>query len=312
MSALPHAMLNAAPASDAAAVDDAGKGEDPGVAKPVEERQELIIEPRPGLRGLDVAELWRYRELLYFLVWRDVKVKYKMAMLGVLWAVLVPTMSALIYGVFGMALDLKAPGTEAPYLLWMLAGVVPWMFLQRGFTDGGLSLLNHQSLLTKIYMPRLFIPTGSVGGALFDLALMLIVFTLAAVGFSAAGMFVPTWKIVFVPALLFLSVAAALGTSFLLSALIVLYRDLRFLIQFLSQFGLWLSGVVLPTSELGRYEWMLAYNPYAGIINAWRYCLVGSELRWDFVLGSVISCPILLVVGVFYFRRVERRFADIA
>ncbi|MEL7239500.1 MAG: hypothetical protein AAGK78_11625, partial [Planctomycetota bacterium] len=164
MSALPHAMLNAAQASDATAVDDVAGD----VVQSIEDRPELVIEPRPGLRGLDVAELWRYRELLYFLVWRDVKVKYKMAMLGVLWAVLVPTFSALLYGVFGLFMGLQSAVPGVPYLLWMLAGIVPWMFLQRGFTDGGLSLLNHQSLLTKIYMPRLFIPAGSIGGALFD------------------------------------------------------------------------------------------------------------------------------------------------
>ena len=279
---------------------------------PAEVRQEIVIQPRKGLRGLDLREIWQYRELLGFLVWRDVKVKYKMAMLGVAWAVLVPTIHAAIYSIFGLFMGMQDRVPDVPYPLWMLAGVVPWLFIQRSFNDGGLSLLNHQALLTKIYMPRLFIPAGSIGGALFDMGLMLGIFVLSAGIYAATSGYVPPIQILLVPVVLVLTVVAAFGTATLLSALIVLYRDLRFLIQFLSQFGLWLSGVAIPTSIFGKYEWVLAFNPYAGLISAWRWCLVGTDLNIPMLIGSCVGSPLLLLVGVLYFRRVERRFADIA
>ena len=125
----------------------------------------LVIEPRKGWRGVDWAELYRYRELLYFLVWRDVKVRYKMAIFGFAWALAVPLLSMLVYGVVGMAAGLNDE-IAAPYFFWMLAGLLPWQFIQRGLSDGGQSLVNHASLMSKIYMPRLFIPASSCGGAI--------------------------------------------------------------------------------------------------------------------------------------------------
>lgn len=294
------------------AENEAGSSAAPSTdAPPAEPYETLVIEARKGWRGVDWHELFRYRELLYFLVWRDVKVRYKMAIFGFAWAIAVPVMSMLVYGVVGMAAGL-ADEVEAPYFLWMLAGLLPWQFIHRGLSDGGQSLVNHASLMSKIYMPRLFIPASSCGGALVDLAISLGVLGALAGYYAGRGDFSPGWHLLAVPPLLILTAVATLGTAILLSAMTVLYRDLKFLIPFMSQFGLWLSGVVFPTSIFGRYELLLAINPYAGIVSGWRSALVGAPWNWPLLAGSIILSPILLWVGVRYFRRVERRFADIA
>lgn len=276
------------------------------------EMETLVIEPRRGWQAVDWAELYRYRELLYFLIWRDVKVKYKMAILGFAWAIFVPLFSMLIYGTFGLLLGLKFEGSSAPYMLGMYAGLIPWLFLQRSITDGGQSLVNQQPLMSKIYMPRLFLPSAACGGAMVDMVISTGIFVLLAVGFAASGSFEPTWNLLAVPLLALLTVAAGLGTAILLSGLTVLYRDLRFLIPFMTQFGLWLSGVAFPTSIMGKYEWLLMFNPYAGIISGWRSALIGMPWQPLLLLGSLVLTPLLLVIAVVSFRRVERRFADVA
>ncbi len=284
----------------------------PPLPAPAErELETLVIEPRKGYRGIDWQEMWRYRELLYFLVWRDVKVKYKMAVLGFAWALAVPVLQTLVYGVFGRFAGLSDE-VQAPYFLYMLAGLLPWIYLQRSISDGGLSLVNQQALMSKIYLPRLFIPATSAGGGLVDMAISFAVFLALAGWYVARGEFVPSWQALAVIPLLVLTVIAAVGTAFLLSALTVLYRDLRFLIPFITQFGLWLSGVPFPPSIFGRWQSLMALNPYAGIVSGWRSALVGEPWRPQLLVGSLILCPLLLLVGVWYFRRVERRFADIA
>ena len=296
------------------ALADVSRGRDVAsgqAAHPSREPEVLVIEPRKGYRGVDWTELWRYRELLYFLVWRDVKVKYKLAVLGFAWAVAVPVLSMLVYGMFGNFAGL-ADKVKSPYFLFMLAGLLPWLFIQRSISDGGQSLVNQQALMSKIYMPRLFIPASSCGGALVDMGISLVLFCVIAAWYALRGEFVLSWQVLAVVPLLALTVVAALGTAFLLSALTVLYRDLRFLIPFISQFGLWLSAVPFPLKILGDWKPYLALNPFAGIVSGWRSALVAQPWEWELLAGSIVISPLLLVLGVWYFRRVERRFADIA
>jgi len=274
---------------------------------------EVVIRPSRGWVGLDVPELWRNRELLFFLVWRDVKAKYKQAALGFAWALFVPLVSMAIYSIFGSLSGLSGKiSKDIPYALYVFAGLTPWLFIQRSLTDGGMSLITQQSLLSKIYMPRLYLPTAAIGNALVDLLISLALLSALAAYFAITQGFVPSRNIVFLPLVLLLAIIAALGLAFLASAAIVMYRDLKFVIPFFGQFGLWLSAVVVPPETLGSYRVWLALNPLAGIISSFRTCIVGTPLDVPLVVSSVVCCPILFVLGVFYFKRVERRFADIA
>ena len=290
------------------------------VAQPAGGHEETtVIEPRRGWIGVDVAELWRYRELLYFLVWRDLKVKYKMAVLGVLWAFAVPVVSMVIYGVVGRAagFDQFLPA-GTPYYVWMLTGLLPWLFLSRNISEGGMALVNQQPLMTKIYMPRLYLPAAACGGALVDLGIYFGLLVVVGAFNAAAYGWVPSWQIVFLPLLLVVTTAAAMGLALTLSALTVLYRDLRFLIPFGVQFGLWLSAVPYPMALFkgedggGLKYWLFALNPLAGLVSGWRSAVTGTPWQPVHLTTAVIGSVLMLVVGLFYFRRVERRFADIA
>ncbi len=283
---------------------------------PLDDRPVQVIEPRSS--GIDAAylrELVTHRELLYFLVWRDVKVRYKMAALGLAWALVVPLVSSLIYGIIGMLLGF-GEGGKAPWLLVLAAGMTPWMFLQKCVNDGGQSLVNNQQLLSKIYLPRVFIPAAACGTAMVDMLMAFLVAAGFGIYFASTGEYTPTWNLLAIPLLVPLTLLAGAGTAVLLSGITVLYRDVRFLIPFFTQFGLWLSAVVFPLEDidkaLGGKSWILAINPYAGIVSAWRSAIIGDAWNWPLIAGSVIISPLLLLAGIAYFRRVERRFADIA
>ena len=326
--------LSVPPAAPAAAsVDEAALSH--------EGYQELVIRPRRGWIGVDWGEMLRFRELLYFLVWRDVKVKYKQAVFGAMWAIAVPIVSVIIYSFIGtFAGFANRTMAGVPYLVWVYSGVLPWVFLQNSINGGGMSLVNNQALMSKVYLPRLFIPLSTIGGALVDMALSGSVFVCVVLFYilktsvdHTPGWFCPSWQIVFIPFLMILLVVAAMGITFLLSALTVMYRDLRFIVPFITQLGIWLTCVAIPQTifvkyvtvngvvqldEAGQkliahdYRPWLALNPLAGIIQAFRSAILGDQWQWLQLGTSVIFCFSLLVFGLFYFKRVERRFADIA
>lgn len=286
---------------------------------------QTVIQPKRGWIGVDWGELWSHRELLYFLIWRDVKVKYKQAIFGSAWAIVVPLVSVIIYSLIGQFAGFAGKLGEggAPYTVYIYAGLLPWLFLQTAINGGGLALVNNQTLLSKIYMPRLFIPAATIGSALVDMAMSSIVF-IGMVAFYCIklhGSWLPSWQIVYLPLMIVLLMVAALGVSFLLSALTIMYRDLRFIIPFITQLGIWLTAVVYPQAifikhhadgTIADYRSWLALNPLAGIISGFRSCILGTEWQWTQVLSSAIVCPLILILGIFYFKRVERRFADIA
>ena len=269
---------------------------------------ELIIRPRKGWIAIDWSEIGHYRELLYFLIWRDVKIRYKQTVLGVVWAVLQPVFTMLVFTtIFGRFA--KIPSENLPYAVFVYAGLLPWTFFANGVTHAGQSLVSQQNLLTKIYFPRLFVPTAAVGGGLVDLA---ISFGVYAVILTIYGI-VPSWGVVFVPLLVLFTVMAALGLGCTLAALTVSYRDFRYVVPFMVQALMYLSPVVYPVSLIpSQYHWLLAINPMAGIIDAYRSAILGKP--WNLttlaVSGSITIA--LLVFGMFYFRKTERRFADIA
>ena len=283
---------------------------------PPESQAELIIKPRRGWIAVDWRELWNHRELLYFLVWRDVKVRYKQAILGIAWAVLAPIMSVLvfsfIFGRRGLQMNTSLPeGLQDKTSLFIFAGLIPWMFISHGIGTGGLSLVNQQNLLSKIYMPRLFIPASTIGSGLVDMFIASAVFLVWMAGMGYA----PSPMILLLPLLVLLTVLLSLGLAFVLSAATVTYRDLRFLIPFITQIGMWMSFVIVPhkTMMSGKWEYLMLLNPFFGVVDAFRSCIFhGWGWRPWHLLASVIWTLGILAFGLFYFRKTERRFADIA
>jgi lipopolysaccharide transport system permease protein len=269
---------------------------------------ELIIRPRRGWIGLDWRELLHYRELLYFLVWRDVKVRYKQTVLGVAWAVLQPLFSMLIFTfIFGRFA--KIPSENLPYAVFVYAGLLPWQFFANGLTLAGQSLVNQQNLLTKVYFPRLFVPTASIGAGLVD---MMISFGVYAAILAVYGI-VPSWQVIYLPLLVLLTCVTVLGFSYLLAALTVSYRDFRFVIPFMVQAWMYASPVIYPVSMVPpQYQWLLGLNPMVGIIDAFRAAILGKEWNLPMLGMSILIGCGMFVFGMFYFRKVERRFADIA
>ena len=322
LTAMEAALTEAAQtdAAPAAAANAAARANDPD-PQPQADSIELVIEPRRGWIGVNWNELLRNRELLYFLVWRDIKVRYKQAVLGVGWAVLQPVTPMLVFTlIFGVAAKLKSHLPQGlPYSVFVLAGLLPWQLFMTSLTAGGMSLVNQQHLLTKIYFPRLFIPTSVVGGALVDLGVASTIFLLLLL---VTGI-VPTWAVVLLPLLLALTVMLSLGMAYLLSALTVTYRDFRFLIPFMAQLWMWLSFVAFPPGmvEGSRWRWVLALNPMYPIIAAYRKILLGGVpglkdsdigFHWHYLTLAVVLSVAVFLLGLFYFRRTERRFSDIA
>ncbi len=291
------------------------ESESPPVAGNRGDQPELVIKPRKGWIAVDWRELWTHRELMYFLVWRDVKVRYKQAILGIAWAVLAPVMSVavftLIFGARGLGSNVHLP-PNLDTSLFIFAGLIPWLFISQAINNGGLSLVNSQHLLTKIYMPRLFIPASTIGSSLVD---MFIGFGVFCCLMLIKG-YAPSPQIVLLPLLVLLTVMLALGMAFILSAMTVTYRDLRFLIPFITQIGMWISAVVFPYKGVGalaKHEWILLFNPFFGIVDSFRSALFpGWGWRPWHLLASVVWTFAILVFGLFYFRKTERRFADIA
>lgn len=278
------------------------------------EDHELIIEARRGWIAIDWSELYRYRELYFFLVWRDLKVRYKQTVLGVAWAVLQPVMYVLIFTtIFGNAAGLKnylPVHLQDKYPLFVLVGQIPWQIFSVAMSLGGMSLINQQHLLTKIYFPRLFIPAATVGGAVVD---MVIAFGIAVV-MMAWYQFIPPISIIALPFLILITVMACLGVAYTLSALTVTYRDFRFIVPLMVQVLMYASFVGYPVEIIkgSRYEPLFMLNPMFGIVSGYRSAILGTPWQvTPLVVASVISI-VLFVFGLFYFRRTERRFADIA
>ena len=268
----------------------------------------LVIQPRTGWIAIDWRELWTSREILAFLILRDVKVRYKQTVLGVLWAALQPLFTMVIFTViFGSFA--KIPSEGFPYAIFVFAGLLPWTYFANAVTQASQSLVNQQALLTKIYLPRLFVPGSAVGGGLIDLAVSGIVF-LAIMAFYRVA---PGWGFLAVPFLVLATTAAALGVGLSLAALTVTYRDFRYVVPFMIQSWMYISPVIYPVSVVPvKWQWALALNPMAGMIDAFRSALLGTPWNLTTLAVSSVSALVFLVFGLFYFRKTERRFADVA
>jgi lipopolysaccharide transport system permease protein len=277
---------------------------------------EIEIRARRGWVAIDFKELIFYRELLYFLVWRDVKVRYKQTVLGAAWAILQPVLNVIIQTVifgtvagFASKLPPELKARHVPYSLFNYAGILPWMLFATGCAGGGMSLMSQQNLLTKIYFPRLFVPAAVIGAGLMDMAISFAVFFVLMACYGVA----PPWTVIFVPLLVLMTVLVSAGMAFLFSCLIVTYRDFRFLLPFIVSTWQFCSPVGYPLDPRRQWiRWLLRLNPLYGIINAYRSVLLGQN--WDFpALGmAVLETAAVLLFGMYYFKKTERRFADLA
>jgi lipopolysaccharide transport system permease protein len=271
------------------------------------ELHEIIIEPKSAIMSFHWKELWRYRELLRFLTIRDIKVRYKQTVLGSLWAILQPFLSMVVFTIFFGQLA-KIPSDNLPYPIFVYTALLPWQFFSNGISNAGNSLVASSNLISKIYFPRIIIPTASLGAGLLD---FLIAFSILIVMMFYYSVF-PGVGIIMLPLLILLVAITALGVGMILSALNVAYRDFRYVIPFLVQFWLFATPVIYPISIMPeKWRWLMNLNPMSGLITTFRSCLLNAPILWTDLLISGFVSIALFVVGLVYFNRMERRFADI-
>lgn len=266
------------------------------------------IQASSGWLGLNLRELWAYRELLYFLVWRDIKVRYKQTVLGAGWAIIQPLFTAIIFSLFFGNVG-KLPSDGLPYMLFSYMGLVPWTFFANGLTQSSNSLVNSAHLISKVYFPRLAVPLASVLAGLVDFALAFVVL----IGFMLFYGVSPTWNIVWLPFFLLLAFVTALGVGLWFSAMNVQFRDIRYITPFLTQVWLFASPIAYSSSMLHE-PWRTIYglNPMAGVVEGFRWALVGTGSGpGAVVFASAAVALAVLVSGAFYFRRMEKTFADV-
>lgn len=292
------------------AVGEAGPGEAPPANKDapaVDDLPVTIIRPSQGWVSLKLHELWEYRELLYFLTWRDVKVRYKQTALGAAWAIIQPLFTMVVFSLFFGRLA-GIPSDGVPYPIFSYTALLPWSYFAQALTQSSNSLVGSANLLSKVYFPRLVIPLSAVLGGVLDFAIAFVVLLGMMVFYQIA----PTPAIALLPLFLLLALVTALGVGLWLSALNVEYRDVRYTLPFLTQFWLFATPVAYPSSLLSE-PWRTIYgvNPMVGVVEGFRWALLGTNPPGPMLLVSAAVAIALLVSGAFYFRRMERTFADV-
>ena len=270
----------------------------------------VVYQRRKGWKALDLRELWSYRELVYFLTWRDILVRYKQAVLGVAWVVLQPVLTMVVFTtVFNQLLGVESPNKAIPYAVFSYSGLLAWQFFAGAMSRSGTSLVASSNLLTKIYFPRLAIPLAAVLAGVVDFCISFVVLFVIMAIYGIT----PTINTLFVPLLLVLTFAAALGTGLWLSAVNVLYRDVQYIIPFLVQLWMFVSPVIYSIDKIpsGGLRTVYAINPMTGIIGGFRWALLGDPFPGTYLWLSVGVITVIVAGGLFYFKRIERVFADV-
>jgi lipopolysaccharide transport system permease protein len=275
-------------------------------------RHQTIIQPSKGWFSLQLGALWHYRELLYFLVWRDIKVRYKQTALGVTWVILQPVVSMVVFTfLFGNLLGV--PSGDVPYPIFSYAALLPWNYFASSINKSSTSLVMNTNLVTKVYFPRMVIPISSVLSGLVDFGFGFLVL----IGLMIYFRIPPTWTILFLPAFLFLAMLTALGFGFWLSALNVRYRDINYLVPYLIQIWMYLTPVIYSVTLIPeQYQFLMALNPMTAVVGGFRWALLGSYLAdaqapVDVIIFSFLLSLLVLITGAVFFRRTERTFADV-
>jgi lipopolysaccharide transport system permease protein len=272
--------------------------------------QDVIIIEAGRLKRDYWLELWRYRELFQVLAWRDLSVRYKQTVIGILWALIRPLLTMLVLTViFGRIAKLPSDG-NTPYALVVFAGILPWTFFATGLTEASNSLISNANLISKVYFPRLIVPAAAIVVALVDLLISFSIMLALMVWYQ----FWPSWHIVFLPAFVLFAFLTSIGPSLWISALNVKYRDFRYIIPFIVQFGLYVSPIGFSSNVIPN-QWRLVYslNPIVGVIDGFRWCLLGgqSELYLPGQIFSIAATAFFLWFGVRQFRKTEKTFADL-
>ncbi|MGB7314495.1 MAG: ABC transporter permease [Nodosilinea sp.] len=270
---------------------------------------ELIIEAG-RTEAQYFRDLWRYRELFYFLAWRDILVRYKQTAIGVAWALIRPFLTMVVFTVvFGRLANLPTEGS-APYPILVFSALLPWQFFSNALSECSNSLITNANLISKVYFPRLVVPTSAVIVSFVDFLISGIIL----LGLLAWYQEIPSWRVVMLPVFIAIAFAAAMGAGLWLAALNVQYRDFRYVVPFLVQFGLYISPVGFSSSIIpDRWRLLYSLNPMVGVIDGFRWAIIGGDvaLYWPGFLLSMLLVALLLVTGVLYFRRMERTFADV-
>ncbi|MET0647315.1 MAG: ABC transporter permease, partial [Pyrinomonadaceae bacterium] len=266
-----------------------------------------VLRPETAGVQLNLADLWAYRELLYFLTWRDIKVRYKQTLMGVAWVVLQPLLTMVIFTVVFTRFAKMEDGA-IPYPLFAYAGLLLWTFFSIAVTSGTNSLISNTSLVTKVYFPRAFIPAAAVGAGLVDLSVGAVPLLALAVYYRVQV----TWGLLLLPFFVLLGAALALSVGMIASALTVRYRDLRHALPFLLQLWMFASPVLYPLSLVPpQWRWAFALNPLTGVLEGFRASLTGTGFDWSLVAVPLVAAPVLVCVAYYIFRRLEDTFADV-
>jgi lipopolysaccharide transport system permease protein len=275
----------------------------------------FLIRPSRGLGSLNLRDLWIFRELVYFLTWRDIKVRYKQTVLGAAWAILQPVLQMVIFTfLFNRVANLSSEGF--PYPIFNFTALLPWRLFAKAMNDAGRSLVGNRNMITKVYFPRLVIPLASVLGGVLDFMIAFLVLTviIAVYHFSPqlGFQYQPTWRLLTLPIFFMMAIVTAVGVSLWLSALNVLYRDVGHILPFLTELWFFVTPIVYSSSEIPEtLRLFYALNPMTGVIEAFRWALLNTQFPLGSVLWiSALVTVIILVSGLFYFRRMERVFAD--
>jgi lipopolysaccharide transport system permease protein len=268
--------------------------------------QEIII--KPGLTEKNYwKDLWRYRELFYILSWRDIKVRYKQTVIGAAWSIVRPLLTTIIFTViFSKIAKLSTPGA-APYALMVYAGMLPWQFFANSLSEASNSLVGNANLISKVYFPRMIIPASSIITGLVDFGISFLIMVAMFIFYG----FMPPLQIILLPVFVLIAFLCAFGVGLYLTAVNVKYRDFRYIIPFIIQFGLYLTPVGFSSSIIPK-EWQLAYslNPMVGVIDGFRWCLLGEPFKWESLFTSIIMMILFMWLGIWYFRKLEKTFAD--
>lgn len=268
----------------------------------------IVIKPKKLFSFSDLKEIWIYRELLYFFTWRDLKVRYKQTAIGTLWAVFQPFMTMVVFSVFFGGL-LKIPSDGVPYPIFVYTGLLFWQFFSSALSDTSNVLITNQAIITKVYFPRLLLPLSSVATKFIDFGIAAIIL----VGMMIYYGYTPhILGLLIIPLLLVITFMASVGLGLILASINVKYRDVRYALPFFIQILMFVTPVIYPASIAGKYSWILALNPMMGVIQSARAALLGTTvLNWALVGISLISTFVLMIIGIYIFKKTERYFADI-